>query len=308
VSTLTTGSGTDSSGAPVSEAATRRRGSLFASEARRLAARRLVWLLLLIAAAVYVLGVVLTAINTGKPSAGALEEARARQAADQQSYQENRERCLSDPGIPESEKEFACGSAELPLENYLSSQPFVLAEDLRTGATVVGAGMAALLFLVGATAIGAEWSSRSIVALLFWEPRRLKVMAVKLTVAALAAAVIAALAQALWLGTARVLTSTNGEVGQLEPDFWRETLALQGRLVVLAVLVALLGFGIANLLRNTAASLGAGFVYFAIIENLVRGVRPRWTKWLFTENYGGLVSPGGVHYTGYDSTGEFPST
>jgi hypothetical protein len=36
--------------------------------------------------------------------------------------------------------------------------------------------------------------------------------------------------------------------------------------------------------RNTAAALGVGFVYFAIVESLVRAFRPQWSDWLVSDN------------------------
>jgi hypothetical protein len=165
--------------------------------------------------------------------------------------------------------------SEIPLEYFLAKPPFERADALPDGAQGVGVFAAVLLFVIGATAIGAEWSSRSIVALLFWEPRRIRVMAAKLAVTALVAAVFALLAQAAWLGAAMLLSSSRGTTGPLPPDFWSRTLGMQGRLVLLGVFVCLMGFGIANLTRNTGAALGVGFVYFAIVENAVTRTAPR---------------------------------
>jgi hypothetical protein len=56
------------------------------------------------------------------------------------------------------------------------------------------------------------------------------------------------------------------------------------------VLLAGLGFGLANLFRNTGAALGLTAFYLMIVETLVRGVRPRWGEWLLTTNAGALVN------------------
>jgi ABC-type transport system involved in multi-copper enzyme maturation permease subunit len=127
-------------------------------------------------------------------------------------------------------------------------------------------------------------------------------MAAKLAVTALVAAVFALLAQAAWLGAAMLLSSTRGTTGPLPPDFWSRTLGMQGRLVLLGVFVCLLGFGIANLTRNTGAALGVGFVYFAIVENAVSALRPGWVQWLFTQNLAALVSPDGHKISRYSET------
>ena len=58
------------------------------------------------------------------------------------------------------------------------------------------AAAAVVAFIIGATWIGAEWSSRSLVALLFWVPQRMKVMATKIAVLVLGAPCSGSLAQA----------------------------------------------------------------------------------------------------------------
>ena len=271
-------------------------GSLFLAEVHRLLARRLVRLLVLLGVVLYLIVVVVTAVQTAKPTAESLQRARAIQAEQAAVNEGYRQQCLADPSIPESDKPNACPSPEeidpSSASDYLEKPAFTLGSDLPNGAQALGGGTAALLFLIGATVIGAEWSSRSIVALLFWEPRRLKVMAVKLLVTALGAALLAAAAQAAWLATANVLARTNGTT-EVPAGFWSETLQLQGRLVVLGVIVALLGFGIANLIRNTGAAMGAGFVYFAVVENAVRAFRMPWSQWLFTENIAAFMSETG---------------
>ena len=104
--------------------------------------------------------------------------------------------------------------------------------------------MAALIaFVAGATWIGAEWSTRSRAALLFWEPRRLRVVATKTGVLLAGVAVLGALAQAAWLGMAALLDAVAGDGAALPPGFWDGMLAMQGRAVLLTVLTGLGGFG-----------------------------------------------------------------
>jgi hypothetical protein len=66
-----------------------------------------------------------------------------------------------------------------------------------------------------------------------------------------------------------------------------------GPLVLLAVLAALLGFGLANLVRNTGAALGVGFLYFAIIENILRVASQRTQRYLLSDNVAALLLDGG---------------
>jgi ABC-type transport system involved in multi-copper enzyme maturation permease subunit len=129
---------------------------------------------------------------------------------------------------------------------------------------------------------------------LFWAPRRLTVMGVKLGVLVVATALFGVVMQLGWLAMAGILRAVAGSDNGLPPGFWGDLLATQGRAVLLVVLVALLGFGLANLVRNTGAALGVGFVYFAIVETAVRILRPTWEPWLLSDNAVGLLAPGGT--------------
>jgi hypothetical protein len=60
--------------------------------------------------------------------------------------------------------------------------------------------------------------------------------------------------------------------------------AVRGALV--AVLGAAIGLGVASLARNTTAAVLGAFFYLFVLENLVQGLKPQWSGWLFTENAG----------------------
>lgn len=164
-------------------------GGLLRSEVHRFAARRFIRVLLLLAVLGW-LGAVaigLTSFATVTPermdaARAAVQEAVATQAQ----YHEN---CVDDPTRPpEVSPEEFCGppmtAADLRVEDFLARPPFSLRGMGTGGAVAFGVAGAALAFLLGATFVGAEWSTRSMVALLFWEPRRGRVMAAKLVVVA----------------------------------------------------------------------------------------------------------------------------
>jgi hypothetical protein len=98
-----------------------------------------------------------------------------------------------------------------------------------------------------------------------------------------------------------ILRAAVGTDDPLPDDFWGELLALQGRSVLLTVLIALLGFGLTNLVRNTGAALGIGFVYFAVMETALRAFQPSWEPWLLSTNAAGLLAPGGIEIPDYDN-------
>ena len=55
-----------------------------------------------------------------------------------------------------------------------------------------------------------------------------------------------------------------------------------------------MAYGIASLTRNTGAALGAGFVYFAVVETFVALVFSRAQEYLVLINVGALMTPGGL--------------
>lgn len=266
--------------------ATERRPSLLRAELRRFVSRRFIRVVLIVTGILYVAGVVFASTQYAKPGPGVMAAAEARRAAIvAENVQWHTECAASRPkGISVEE---ACGSVpsvgDIPIENFIDKAPFDLASDGPDGVLFLGFAGAAIAFLLGATFIGAEWSTRSLVAQLFWAPRRNRVMGAKLAVLAGAAAALgvvlqlAGLAENLWLASSRGTTDV--------PDgFWSTYLEVAGRGVLVTVVAALVGFGIANAMRHTAAALGVGFVYFAILESMIRAFKPAWQQWLFTDN------------------------
>jgi ABC-2 type transport system permease protein len=280
----------------------RRSGSLLKAELRRWRGRRFIRLLLALALLGYLVVVPLIAYTQfARTTPAELTEARSavdRIVAEQAAF---REQCLANPPSDAPEgmtPEEVCGpamtAADVNAADFLPRRPFVFTEALQVGTIAVGVAVAALFFVIGATWVGAEWSARTMTALLFWETRRLRVLAVKVVVLAAAAALTAAFAQALWAGSAWLIASTRGTTSGRPARFWTDAAQNSGRAVLLAVLVALIGFGVAHLTRGTGAALGVGFVYFAVAETAVNVVRPVWQEWLVTRNVAALLLPDGI--------------
>jgi hypothetical protein len=293
-------------------APTTRSGSLLRAELHRFRSRRFLQVLLGLSVLGWIVATVIALTQFGVPTDSDRANARAeidRIVAEQEVFLEQ---CRADPEefyggpLPQGmSTEEVCGppmsAADFRVEDFIGKAPFDLASAGTVGAAAFAAAAAVIAFIVGATWIGAEWSSRSLVALLFWVPQRLKVMAAKIAVLVLGAALFGALAQAGWLLMAWILRSVVGTDDPLPDDFWGELLGLQGRSVLLTVLIALLGYGLTNLVRNTGAALGIGFVYFAVLETALRGFRPSWEPWLLSTNAAGLLAPGGVEIPDYDN-------
>jgi hypothetical protein len=275
-------------------------GSLFRAEVHRFRSRRFIHVLLGVAMAIWVFATVIGLLNVGTPTPDDYAAAQAQLEQMVAEAERGRELCLENPGpIPEDVSvEEWCGPEVTEanfggVDSFLAEAPFDFGGAGTNGALGVAALSAALAFIVGATWIGAEWSTRSIVALLFWVPRRLTVMGVKIAVLVVAAAVFGVLTQAAWLATAGILDAVAG-TGEAQPDgFWSTLLQTQARAVLLTVFAALLGFGLTNLVRNTGAALGIAFVYVVVVENATRIFRPHWDPFLLSTNAVGLVQDGG---------------
>ena len=272
------------------------KGSLLRAELHRLRARRFLQVVLGLALLAWVAAALIGLSIFGIPTEA--DRAAAERQREQFVAEENdwREDCLDEMPEGASAEEW-CGpeirAADYPVEDFLETAPFRFASDGDTGAMAFAFGAAVLAFVGGATWIGAEWSSRSLVALLFWVPRRLQVMGTKIAVLVLAAALFGLLAQVCWLALAGLLHVVAGQGSIATGGFWEELLGVQARGVLLVVLAALGGFGLTNLVRNTGAALGIGFVYFAIVEPAVGLFAASSQPWLLSNNVIGLLVPGG---------------
>jgi ABC-type transport system involved in multi-copper enzyme maturation permease subunit len=160
---------------------------------------------------------------------------------------------------------------------------------------------ALLAFVLGASAAGAEWAARTVQALLFWEPRRVRVIGAKVLALASVVVAIAVAAQLVLLAGTAVLTSARGSTQTSTEHVWSHIVATQGRGIALAVLAAVASFSISSLTRNTGASLGVAFVYLVILEQLLMAWKPVLAAYLLTPNVAAVVN-GGIDFTSGDGT------
>jgi ABC-2 family transporter protein len=287
-------------------------GSLFRAELHRFRARRFIHVLFGIAVVGWLFAIVIGLLNFGTPTDADYADAQAQVDQVLADNERFRQDCLADPEavtggqIPEGmSPEDVCGP---PLTEqdiggvaaFLTKAPFDLAANGSVGAVGAALLVAALAFVIGTTWIGAEWSSRSIVALLFWAPRRLRVMGTKLVVLVLGATLLGVLAQVGWLTMAAILDAAVGLDEPLPDGFWNTLLQTQARGVLLVVLAAVLGFGLTSIVRNTGAALGIAFGYVVAIQLILAATKPSWAPWMLGTNAFALVSPEGLTIPLYD--------
>lgn len=184
------------------------------------------------------------------------------------------------------------------------SDPRFRYEDLKEILPGLAFIFVSLGWLMGASFIGAEWHHRTLTTLLTWEPRRARVVAVKAVVVALLTFLWIGLLQAFFAAVVYPAAAFQGTLDGVDGEFWMDALELGARIGATASISALIGFALATAGRNTAAALGVGFVYLAIVESLIRAFRPQWVGWLIGDNLSVFLQGSEVvHYVGH-SPGE----
>jgi hypothetical protein len=162
-------------------------------------------------------------------------------------------------------KEKSSGITPNPIESYLPHQ-FRLRWELEDSLYVAAAILLVFGFLVGASFVGAEWTSGGMTNLLLWQPRRIQVLAVKLGTALLGVLAVSVVYAAAWIGAMWVIAATRGDISQVTPGFWQSIALLCARSAALAMMCAAIGFALAMLGRHTAMALGVGIAYAMIVE------------------------------------------
>ncbi len=135
------------------------------------------------------------------------------------------------------------------------------------GPAIVGFGslLAMVAFVIGASFIGAEWSSAGMMNLLLWRPRRGAVLAAKLAALGTGVAAIGAAAIVAWLGFLTLIAKTRGHLSL--PGHVVEQLAYGSvRALTLAAAAGVLAFALASIGRHTATALGVVVAYLLVWE------------------------------------------
>jgi hypothetical protein len=143
----------------------------------------------------------------------------------------------------------------------------------------------AIAFMVGASAVAAEWSSGTMTTTLTWEPDRRRVLVAK--VAAPTLVVVASVFVVLGLFSVLLIPAAafRGSTDGMGWSFWWSLIGLWGRGAVLAGWAAAAGAAIAFVTRNTAGALGGAFVFMAIISPLLGAWRQgKLLPWLLQRN------------------------
>jgi hypothetical protein len=121
-------------------------------------------------------------------------------------------------------------------------------------------------FVVGASFVGAEWTSGGLTNLLLWRPRRLPLLATKLGTGLAGIFVVSVGALVFWLGTLWTIAVTRGSTAGATSGFWQSIALSSLRVLGLTLAAAAVGFALASLGRHTAMALGCFIGYLLVVE------------------------------------------
>jgi ABC-2 type transport system permease protein len=261
-------------------------GALFSVEVRRILARRAVRFIGALALFGILSGASVTFIRSHRlDAAGRARIAQEAQAQARAAF----ESCVNG-GVPPEEvppdlslEEFChrlTGFGIVPADAGIGFR----ATDIRGALLGVNAVVMALLLGLGATIVGAEWHAGTMTTLLTWEPRRVRVLLMKVAATVLFAFLASLLVQAVLAAALLPSAALRGTFVGAGGAWVRTTVAVALRGAVIASIAAAMGFALASIARNTAAALGIGLGYFAVVEPIFRGLRPKWTPWFLFDN------------------------
>ena len=274
---------------------------LLAAEMRRIAARRLVRLTVVLTFAGIVLGGLAAFVWSDSLSEAAYQQRVVEAKARDEAQRAQIEDCIVAHGVARG--------AEIPddvARQCFPTKDVAHVDDprfhrnrLRGVLQGVSGALVVVGWALGASLVGAEFASRGMTTLLTWETRRGRVFLAKAAtvVAAMvifALCVLALVTLAMWPALA-----LHGAPLRANDPTWASLAGLVARGVALTALGSAMGFAIATVGRNTAAALGAGFAYIIVLENILGSSIARWRRWLLLGNVIVFVS-------GNNNGGEVP--
>jgi ABC-2 type transport system permease protein len=142
----------------------------------------------------------------------------------------------------------------------------------------------------GASVAGAEWRAGTVTTVLTWEPRRSRLHLARTAACTVLAALIAFALQALFLASFLPAVLAHGSTAGTDADWWVELTVAMARTSLITALAAMMGVALATIGRNTAFALVAAFAWVAVIEPLIRQLKPTTTQYLWGENVNGAMT------------------
>lgn len=123
--------------------------------------------------------------------------------------------------------------------------------------TTLAAILAVVAFIIGASFVGAEWSSGGMMNLLLWRPQRIRVLSTKLAAFLVGMTALTVVLAAAWTGLFALIAQARGSIASMTSGAWQSMALMELRALGLVIAAGTLGFGLASIGRHTAMALGA---------------------------------------------------
>ncbi|MEV6969069.1 ABC transporter permease subunit [Hamadaea sp. NPDC051192] len=269
--------------------------SLVRAERRRLHKRRVTQVMLVVG--LLILGLIAT--GTWFSNQKVSDATRASAAAQAQHDFEQNEKDWNDRFKQMCEEDVKAGRApegacqgprpeDFRAEYYMPST-FDFKSSFREMIMVWAMILAFVALVIGASSIGAEWSSGSMMNLLTWQPRRVRVLGTKLGVLVASLIGWAIVVGALWTAAMWVTAVYRGTTAGMTSGTWQSfgLTGLRGLGVVAAG--AIFGFVLASLGRRTAVAMGVLIALIVVTQFgltiLLFMAKVRYPELFFVGNY-----------------------
>ncbi len=261
---------------------------LLASESLRFRSRRMVRVLAVTAIVGIVVGGAITASQSHRPSEDQV-------AAAEHKLERQIERCVRNDGYDEGYGPKPAGTSfEEYCRNVITLDQFEPGGQLKLGdlpEILMGAAFITMVLglVIGASAVGASWQTGTITTILTWEPRRIRWLVARLVVTALGVFLLTAFLLVVLSFVMALVAALRGST-ELPPGWWGETIGAILRIGAVCASASVVAAAVASIGRNTTAALGAVFVYLAVVENLVRGLRPAMSRFTLGDSAAVIIS------------------
>jgi ABC-2 type transport system permease protein len=250
--------------------------SLYRAETRRLVKRRFTKFFVI--GALVVLVAVAAGVFFTNQKVGPAQIAGAQQAADrdlqnaQQQAALEQQRCAAAPGTADAgnypsdcSQLYMPTKADFPASSYMPST-FDFRKNFGDMVTTLAALLALMAFVVGASFVGAEWTSGGMMNLLLWRPQRLKVLGTKLLALTVALTALTAVTAIVWTGLFALIAQQRGSLKSMTSGAWQSFAITEVRALILVLVVGAVGFGLASLGRHTATALGVAIGVIIVFQ------------------------------------------
>ena len=143
---------------------------------------------------------------------------------------------------------------------------FDFRESFPSMVTTFAAVLALVAYVIGASFVGAEWSSGGMMNLLLWRPRRLQVLTTKLAVLLAGTTVLTVVLGAIWTAGFYGIATARGSTARMTSGAWQSIALMEARALALVLVAGALGFGLASIGRHTAMALGVAIGVLVVLQ------------------------------------------